>query len=69
MDPLDTLDSGRRLMLEGDPANARTLLESVLEGACSEAERSRAGFLMEAIDQSEAFTAAEPDSSRLSASR
>jgi hypothetical protein len=60
MDPLEILDSGRRLMLEGDTANALTLLESVLEGTCSEAVRSRAGFLMEAIDQSEAFTAGEP---------
>jgi hypothetical protein len=59
MDPLDTLDSGRRLMLEGDLAHALTLLESVLEGTCSEAERSRAGFLLEAIDQSDAFAAAE----------
>jgi hypothetical protein len=57
--PVDALISGRRLMLEGDFAHALTLLESVLAGSCSEGDRSRAGFLLEAIDQSEALASRE----------
>jgi hypothetical protein len=57
--PVDALTSGRRLMLEGDFAHALTLLESVLTGSCSEVERSRAGFLLEAIDQAEALASRE----------